>query len=173
MLAEGESLLEEKKVRIFQFFSHQILILTDKITATQYRKVNKIMRIFVVEDDKVLHHLIAKRLKEEGHSVDDCYDGESGFDYADSMQYGCIILDLMLPKRDGISILRELRNKGNASPVLILTARDSIDDRVVGLDAGADDYLVKPLLSTNFLPGFEHCCAVEATPKTPFCPWRT
>ena len=102
------------------------------------------MRILVVEDDKVLHHLIAKRLKEEGHSVDDCYDGESGFDYADSMQYDCIILDLMLPKRDGISILRELRNKGNASPVLILTARDSIDDRVVGLDAGADDYITKP-----------------------------
>ena len=108
------------------------------------------MRILVVEDDKVLHHLIAKRLKEEGHSVDDCYDGESGFDYADSMQYGCIILDLMLPKRDGISILRELRNKGNASPVLILTARDSIDDRVVGLDAGADDYLVKPFAFDEF-----------------------
>ena len=108
------------------------------------------MRILVVEDDKVLHHLIAKRLKEEGHSVDDCYDGESGFDYADSMQYDCIILDLMLPKRDGISILRELRNKGNASPVLILTARDSIDDRVVGLDAGADDYLVKPFAFDEF-----------------------
>ena len=116
------------------------------------------MRILVVEDDKVLHHLIAKRLKEEGHSVDDCYDGESGFDYADSMQYDCIILDLMLPKRDGISILRELRNKGNASPVLILTERDSIDDRVVGLDAGADDYLVKPFAYERFQLALEHFC---------------
>lgn len=108
------------------------------------------MRILVIEDDQVLHHLISKRLKEEGHSVDDCYDGESGFDYADSMQYDCIILDLMLPKRDGISVLKELRNKGNSSPVLILTARDSIDDRVIGLDAGADDYLVKPFAFDEF-----------------------
>ena len=108
------------------------------------------MRLLVIEDDRVLHHLITKRLKEEGHSVDDCYDGESGFDYADSMQYDCIILDLMLPKRDGISILKELRSKGNPSPVLILTARDSIDDRVMGLDAGADDYLVKPFAFDEF-----------------------
>ena len=108
------------------------------------------MRILVIEDDQVLHHIITKRLKEEGHSVDDCYDGESGFDYADSLQYDCIVLDLMLPKRDGISVLKELRAKGNLSPVLILTARDSIDDRVIGLDAGADDYLVKPFAFDEF-----------------------
>lgn len=59
------------------------------------------MRILVIEDDPVLHHILSKRLKEEGHSVDDCYDGEAGFDYADAMQYDCIVLDLMLPKRDG------------------------------------------------------------------------
>lgn len=102
------------------------------------------MRVLVVEDDKVLHHILVKRLKEEGYSVDGCYDGESGFDYADSLAYDCIVLDLMLPKRDGISVLKELRGRGNASPVLILTARDSISDRVLGLDAGADDYLVDP-----------------------------
>lgn len=108
------------------------------------------MRILVVEDDPVLHHIITKRLKEDGHSVDDCYDGEAGFEYADSMAYDCIVLDLMLPKRDGISVLRALRNKGNAAPVLILTARDAVDDRVLGLDAGADDYLVKPFAFDEF-----------------------
>ena len=80
-----------------------------------------ILRILVIEDDPVLHHILSKRLKEEGHSVDDCYDGEAGFDYADAMQYDCIVLDLMLPKRDGLSLLRDLRSRGNASPVLILT----------------------------------------------------
>lgn len=72
------------------------------------------MRVLVVEDDKVLHHILVKRLKEEGYSVDGCYDGESGFDYADSLAYDCIVLDLMLPKRDGISVLKELRGRGNA-----------------------------------------------------------
>ena len=109
------------------------------------------MRILVIEDDPVLHHILSKRLKEEGHSVDDCYDGEAGFDYADAMQYDCIVLDLMLPKRDGLSLLRDLRSRGNASPVLILTARDAIDDRVAGLDAGADDYLVKPFAFDELL----------------------
>ena len=109
-----------------------------------------ILRILVIEDDPVLHHILSKRLKEEGHSVDDCYDGEAGFDYADAMQYDCIVLDLMLPKRDGLSLLRDLRSRGNASPVLILTARDALDDRVAGLDAGADDYLVKPFAFDEF-----------------------
>ena len=108
------------------------------------------MRILVIEDDPVLHHILSKRLKEEGHSVDDCYDGEAGFDSADAMQYDCIVLDLLLPKRDGRSLRRDLRSRGNASPVLILTARDAIDDRVAGLDAGADDYLVKPFAFDEF-----------------------
>lgn len=102
------------------------------------------MKILVIEDDQALHRILTKRLREEGHMVDDCYDGAAGFDYASSLSYDCIVLDLMLPKRDGLSLLRELRSRGNASPVLILTARDAIEDRVAGLDAGADDYLVKP-----------------------------
>lgn len=102
------------------------------------------MRILIVEDDAALHRIISKRLKEAGHSVDGCFDGEDGLAYAESMQYDCVILDLMLPKKNGISVLRELRGKGNASPVLILTAKDAITDRVTGLDAGADDYLIKP-----------------------------
>lgn len=102
------------------------------------------MRILVIEDDTALNRIISKRLKEAGHSIDSCFDGEDRLAYAESIQYDCIVLDLMLPKRDGISVLRELRHKGNASSVLILTAKDSITDRVTGLDAGADDYLVKP-----------------------------
>lgn len=102
------------------------------------------MRILVIEDDASLHRIISKRLKEAGHSVDDCFDGEEGLDYAESLQYDCVILDLMLPKKDGMSVLRELRSRGNTSPVLILTAKDSVTDRVAGLDSGADDYLIKP-----------------------------
>ncbi|WP_019910937.1 response regulator transcription factor [Paenibacillus sp. HW567] len=102
------------------------------------------MRILVIEDDTALHRILSKRLKEVGHSVDGCYDGEEGLNYARALEYDCIILDLMLPKKDGISILRELRSYGNVSPVMVLTAKDSITDRVTGLDAGADDYLTKP-----------------------------
>lgn len=102
------------------------------------------MRILVIEDDAALHRIISKRLKEAGHSVDDCFDGEEGLDYAESLEYDCVILDLMLPKKDGMSVLRELRSRGNSSPVLILTAKDSVTDRVAGLDTGADDYLIKP-----------------------------
>ena len=76
--------------------------------------------------------------------MDDCYDGEEGLDYSMSVTYDCVILDWMLPKKDGIAVLRELRKSGNSVPVLMLTAKDTISNRVDGLDAGADDYLTKP-----------------------------
>ena len=109
------------------------------------------MRILVVEDDKSLHRIIVKRLHEEGYTVDSCYDGEEGLAYAQAVSYDCIILDLMLPKLDGSELLKQLREKGNRSGVLILTARDSIEDRVAGLDTGADDYLVKPFAFDELL----------------------
>ncbi|WKY45093.1 response regulator transcription factor [Eubacteriaceae bacterium ES2] len=102
------------------------------------------MRLLVIEDDKALNDIIAKRLKEEGHIIDKCFDGSSGLDYAQAMKYDCIILDIMIPKIDGISLLKTIRAQGNESKVLILTARDEVEDRVKGLDAGADDYLIKP-----------------------------
>ena len=102
------------------------------------------MRILVIEDDAALHKIISRRLRESGYLVDDCYDGEDGFAYADAAPYDCIVLDLLLPKRSGLDLLRELRNRGNRSSVLILTAMDAVEDRVTGLDMGADDYLVKP-----------------------------
>ncbi|MDR2696387.1 MAG: response regulator transcription factor [Deltaproteobacteria bacterium] len=102
------------------------------------------MRILVVEDEKSLREIVTARLTREGHGVDGAANGREAMAYIDAGAYDCIILDIMLPHRDGLSVLREMRAKGNAAPVLLLTARDSIEDRVAGLDIGADDYLVKP-----------------------------
>ncbi len=102
------------------------------------------MRILIVEDDQSLHRIIKRRLSEEGYAVDGCFDGEDALYYMESQAYDCVILDWMLPKKDGVILLREFRDKGYLTPVLMLTAKDSITDRVEGLDAGADDYLTKP-----------------------------
>lgn len=102
------------------------------------------MRILIVEDDQSLHRIIQRRLTEEGYAVDGCFDGEDAIHYMESEVYDCVILDWMLPKKDGVIVLREFRNHGYRTPVLMLTAKDSVTDRVEGLDAGADDYLTKP-----------------------------
>lgn len=102
------------------------------------------MRILLVEDERGLADAMAKRLKQEGYAVDLAFDGEEAIDFADAVEYDVLILDLMLPVRDGMNVLRELRRRGNKTPVLILTARDGLKDKVAGLDAGADDYLTKP-----------------------------
>jgi len=102
------------------------------------------MRILIIEDEHTLLRIISKRLKAEGYYIDTASDGQEGLYYVKIADYDLIVLDLMLPKIDGITILKSLRNSKIATPVLILTARDSIHDRVTGLDAGADDYLVKP-----------------------------
>ncbi|MDD3541645.1 MAG: response regulator transcription factor [Petrimonas sp.] len=109
------------------------------------------MRVLVIEDDKSLNRIVTKHLTEAGYAVDCCFDGDDGLSYMESMQYDCIVLDWMLPKRDGLSVLREYRGHGFASPVLMLTAKDSITDRVSGLDAGADDYLIKPFAFDELL----------------------
>lgn len=102
------------------------------------------MRILIAEDERDLNQLIKKRLKNAGYSVDACFDGEEVFDYLLCAEYDALVLDIMMPKMDGITVLKKLRREGNTLPVLLLTAKDSIEDRVTGLDAGADDYLVKP-----------------------------
>lgn len=98
----------------------------------------------MVEDEDKIAAFIKKGLEEEGYAVDVVGDGESALDYASSVDYDVIILDIMLPRRDGISVCQKLRERGCNAPILMLTARDAVDDRVRGLDAGADDYLVKP-----------------------------
>lgn len=92
-----------------------------------------------------------KRLKEEGYSVDACLDGKEGSYYAEMSEYDCIILDWMLPEMNGLELLKSMRLKGIRTPVLILTAKDAIEDRVTGLDTGADDYLVKPFYFDELL----------------------
>jgi heavy metal response regulator len=102
------------------------------------------MRILVVEDEKKVASFIRKGLMEELYVVDVAHDGEEGLRMARETAYDAIILDIMLPKRDGFSVVKELRASGSVSPVLMLTARGSMQDRVTGLDLGADDYLPKP-----------------------------
>ena len=109
------------------------------------------MRILVVEDDLALRSVLKKRLQAEGYAVDTCTTGTDGLDYAGIVEYDAIVLDVMLPGMDGFSVLRALRAQGNKTGILLLTARDSIDDRVAGLDAGADDYLVKPFAFEELL----------------------
>ena len=102
------------------------------------------MRVLVVEDEIRMARLLKRALEEEGHAVDVAASGEDGAWLATENAYGAIILDVMLPDFDGFELCRRLREKGQWAPVLMLTARDSVGDRVRGLDAGADDYLVKP-----------------------------
>ena len=102
------------------------------------------MRILFAEDERNLNRIISKKLTEEGYSVDSCYDGETALEYLHSAEYDGVILDVMMPKRDGFSVLAQMREQGMETPVLFLTARDAIGDRVQGLDMGANDYLVKP-----------------------------
>jgi len=102
------------------------------------------MRILVVEDEHKIANSIKRGLEQEGYAVDVAYDGEEGYDLASSESYGVIVLDLMLPKMDGMSVCKKLRSEGNNTPILILTAKGELTDKVEGLNSGADDYLVKP-----------------------------
>jgi DNA-binding response OmpR family regulator len=102
------------------------------------------MRILVVEDNRRLNSSLRLSLTDDGYAVDSAYDGEEGLELAELAPYDAIILDIMLPKKDGLAVCRELRQKRNNTPILLLTARDAVEDRVRGLDSGADDYLVKP-----------------------------
>lgn len=101
------------------------------------------MKMLIVEDEKDLCDLLKKRLQKD-YTIDVCPDGESARDYLDTYTYDIVLLDIMLPKIDGITLLKWLRKKKNTTPVLLLTAKSSVEERVEGLDAGADDYLVKP-----------------------------
>ena len=102
------------------------------------------MKVLIVEDEEMLNNIIAKRLKVESMIVDQCYNGEDGLDYITTSSYDVIIMDIMMPKLDGLAVVRQMRGEGNKTPVLFLTAKDSLQDKVDGLNLGADDYLVKP-----------------------------
>jgi two-component system, OmpR family, copper resistance phosphate regulon response regulator CusR len=102
------------------------------------------MRILVIEDEKKVASFIGKGLREERYMVDEAFDGEDGFNKAIASQYDAIVMDVMLPKKDGFTVLKELREAGVVTPILMLTARGSTQDKVTGLDLGADDYMPKP-----------------------------
>jgi heavy metal response regulator len=109
------------------------------------------MRVLLVEDEQRLSAYVKYGLEESGYAVDAVFTGRDALDYAEAASYDLVILDIMLPIMDGLTVCRELRQRGNYTPILMLTARDAVDDRVNGLDAGADDYLVKPFAMKELL----------------------
>ncbi len=109
------------------------------------------MRLLVVEDERGIAGALRQGLRESGYAVDLARDGMQARDYALATSYDVILLDVLLPKLDGLSLLRQLRKRGMTTPVLLLTAQDAVDHRVTGLDAGADDYLVKPFSFSELL----------------------
>lgn len=109
------------------------------------------MRILFVEDEPSIAEAVASLLKKQHYSVDLAYDGETGLDYAASGVYDLLVLDIMLPKIDGITLLKTLRKQNIRTPIIMLTAKSEVDDKVLGLDAGADDYLTKPFQMKELL----------------------
>lgn len=109
------------------------------------------MRILVVEDERKIAEALKRGLQAEGYEVTTSLSGEDGYFYLTTEEYDLMLLDLMLPGRDGIEILKKIRSKGIATPILLLTGRDTVEDRVLGLDSGADDYLIKPFAFPELL----------------------
>lgn len=109
------------------------------------------MRVLIVEDEKELRDILIKRLQNAKYSVDGCQDGQEAMDYIQAGEYDVIVMDVMLPKMSGMEVVKNMRRMENKTKVLLLTARDSIEDRVTGLDSGADDYLVKPFAFDELL----------------------
>lgn len=102
------------------------------------------MRILIAEDEKALNRILVKQFTKLGYSVDSCFDGESVFDFLAGAEYDAIVMDVMMPHKDGFEVLSEMRAAKNQTPVIFLTAKTEISDRVFGLDLGANDYLIKP-----------------------------
>ena len=109
------------------------------------------MRLLLAEDERDLSQALAAALSHNHYSVDTVFDGQEALDYLEGQEYDGVILDIMMPKKTGLEVLKEIRSKGNQVPVLLLTAKTQVDDRVIGLDAGADDYLGKPFVMKELL----------------------
>ena len=124
------------------------------------------MRILVVEDERRLAGIMKRGLVEEGYAVDNAYDGEEAQYMAEIIAYDAIILDIMLPKKDGVTVCRELRSGNVNTPILMLTAKDTLDDRIKGLDSGADDYQVKPFAFSELLARVRSLLRRKALPKS-------
>ncbi len=120
------------------------------------------MRLLLAEDEKALSKAVTAILVRNHYAVDQVYDGQAALDYLQADNYDGVILDIMMPKLDGISVLKELRRRGNLIPVLLLTAKSEVDDKVLGLDAGANDYLTKPFHSQELLARIRAMTRVQA-----------
>jgi DNA-binding response OmpR family regulator len=123
------------------------------------------MRVLVVEDSRRLAGIIKRGLLEEAYTVDNAYDGEEAQYMAESTSFDLIVLDIMLPKKDGLAVCRDLRAKNVNTPILMLTAKDSVEDKVTGLDCGADDYLVKPFAFSELLARLRALLRREVLPR--------
>jgi DNA-binding response OmpR family regulator len=132
----------------------------------RYYYLGGAMRILVVEDERRLAGIIKRGLLEENYNVDTSYDGEDAQYMAETISYDLIILDVMLPKKDGITVCHELRTKMINIPILMLTAKDTVEDRVKGLDSGADDYMVKPFAFSELLARVRALLRRKALSKT-------
>lgn len=109
------------------------------------------MKILLAEDTRDMNHVLTAALTHEGYDVDSAFDGEEALDFVRTNGYDAMVLDIMMPKKDGLQVLKELREENIVTPVLLLTAKAEVDDRVNGLDAGADDYLTKPFVMKELL----------------------
>ena len=127
----------------------------------------KSVRILIVEDEKKVAHFIKKGLEEEHYAVDTAYDGETGLYLSEVNEYDLIVLDLMIPKIEGLEVLKRIRANRNNVPTLVLTAKDSVEDIVKGLDSGSDDYLTKPFEFVEFLARIRALLRREKTEKEP------
>jgi len=125
------------------------------------------MRILVIEDEKKVANFIKKGLEEEHYAVDTAFDGEEGLYMTEVNEYDLIVLDLMIPKIEGLEVLRRIRRKKNNVPILVLTARNTVEDVVKGLDAGCDDYVTKPFAFMEFLARIRALLRREKTDKEP------
>jgi heavy metal response regulator len=125
------------------------------------------MRILVIEDEKKVANFIKKGLEEEHYAVDTAFDGEEGLYMAEVNEYDLIVLDLMIPKIEGLEVLKRIRGKKNNVPILVLTAKNTVEDIVKGLDAGCDDYLTKPFAFLEFLARIRALLRREKTDKEP------
>ena len=126
----------------------------------------EVMRILIVEDDKEAASYLAKAFREAGHVVDHAADGEEGYDLATSAPYDVLVVDRMLPRRDGLSLISGLRAEGHHTPVLVLSALGQVDDRVTGLRAGGDDYLPKPYAFPSCWPGWRRSGVGHASARS-------
>jgi len=130
------------------------------------------MRLLLIEDDERIADAVSEDLSDQNYTVDVVYDGQAGWEYAEITPYDLILLDVMLPKLDGITLCRRLRQTGIHTPILLITARDAISDRVLGLDAGADDYLVKPFDLQELAARVRALLRRNDTPAPPILEWE-